>query len=92
MSVKQRAISYFNFQYSFLKYENHMWLQSVNGNITCIGLYSLDYHTLYQWVVYCYRYAAIGPASNIYEVCEENNPSVHQDYGKSYFICLQYMY
>lgn len=29
-----------------------------------------------------YRYAAIGPASSVYEVCEDNNPSFYQDYGK----------
>ena len=35
-----------------------------------------------QWPVFCYSYAAVGPASNFYEVCEENNPSLYQDYGK----------
>ena len=34
-------------------------------------------------------YASIGPASNFYEVCEENNPSLYQDYGKRETILLR---
>lgn len=36
----------------------------------------------YVVVVYCYSYAAVGPAGNFYEACEENSPSLYQDYGK----------
>ena len=41
MSVKQRATSYVNFQYSSLKCKNHMWLQSVKGNISGCFLHVL---------------------------------------------------
>ena len=30
----------------------------------------------------CYSYAAIGPAGNFYEVCQEDSPSLYQDYGE----------